>query len=189
MTKQAERPATKDDWCTPLWLLDSVELYKLIDLDPCSNPWAEELSVAVQAVDEGGMEALEEALGRPGLIFINPPYSSWRRWVNKVLPWYQNPERGQEQDTEVVLVLPRRSTTLYVDPPPPAKIELGRVMFDPPPGMKISSPREEHELWYYGTSPLRWCRRMLEVLREHAPPPNRHCRGWVNEQKVKEALR
>lgn len=102
---------TKDDQCTPEWLLDVVRSTGEIVLDPCSNQWSSTGAlVHLDGRDEAHdglrpwMPHLREVKGQSSnpIIFLNPPYSTGKigAWTDRFL----YPEQGLESFTRYTLV-------------------------------------------------------------------------------------
>ncbi len=72
------------NWTTPRYVLDVIESFHPIDLDPCSNEWSKvNASRKVQLPEDG----LEVPWSQNGLTFVNPPYSRGEipKWTAKAV--------------------------------------------------------------------------------------------------------
>lgn len=77
---------TKQDLCTPQWLLDAVDAFGRIALDPCGNPWSNvpALRRLSRHAGDDGLTALWPS-GVDGLVYCNPPYNRMPLWVDKCI--------------------------------------------------------------------------------------------------------
>lgn len=89
----------KNDWNTPADVLDLLDAFGPIALDPCSNATSlVNATVRVSLPDDGLAVAWSD---RDGLVFVNPPYGrSIGQWVRK----------GLTAD-EIVMLVPARTDT------------------------------------------------------------------------------
>jgi hypothetical protein len=74
--------STRDEWCTPPWLLNIIRQFKPIGFDPCSNS----ASFVGAACTNNGRDGLEMSWLDKGLVFVNPPYSKGKfyKFCNKM---------------------------------------------------------------------------------------------------------
>jgi phage N-6-adenine-methyltransferase len=65
---------TRDDWCTPQWVLDPIHDFAggSIGLDPCHNSTS---GVQAQKVLTKADNSLVQSWAGYGMAFVNPPYS------------------------------------------------------------------------------------------------------------------
>ena len=73
-----------DDLGTPAWVLDIVRrIVGQIELDPCSNPWAQSLVRAESAISKHeGMDGLFRwSTIASRNVWLNPPYSNPKPWA------------------------------------------------------------------------------------------------------------
>lgn len=101
---------SKDDWRTPLHVVDCVRaaFEGTIDLDPCADAdpanWIAERNLAGPKSD-GGDGLLAAWHGR---VFVNPPYSTLRAWMDKLVDEWQ---RWPPTITEAIVLCPSRTET------------------------------------------------------------------------------
>ena len=104
--------SVKHDWQTPDSVLDLVEQFRHIRLDPCTtldNPvGAEEFFTPA---DDGLSKDWQ--MERGGLIYVNPPYGrELKKWVGKVVSeTSRRPFQSNRLGTEVILLIPARPDT------------------------------------------------------------------------------
>ena len=84
-----------DDWETPEWLLDMIVKNWGNYYDPCP------LKHNIRKWD-----GLELSWPRDQVVYVNPPYSKCKQWINKCIQQYK---RG----CKIVLLIPARTDTKY----------------------------------------------------------------------------
>jgi hypothetical protein len=134
--------ADRDSWCTPSWLW-SIPL-KVHDrdaycVDPCSNRWSTVPAVRKVMPPEDGITARYQ---RPTIAWLNCPYSD-------VLPWFRLAVNLVNRfNTSVYGVVPHApSIRAWQQFGPIRAWSLGRVDFDPPPGVaRGNGGNQEHDL-------------------------------------------
>lgn len=76
---------TPNDHCTPAAVLEVVQAFAPIVLDPCANPWSLVPAESWCSAHDGGdgLALPWESFG--GLVYVNPPYGRGhlRQWVAK----------------------------------------------------------------------------------------------------------
>lgn len=96
---------SNDDWNTPPEILDPIRAFGAIALDPCDNR-ASIVNAATVCVD-GLLEDWRAVIGaRPGLVFVNPPYSN-------VTPWIRKAASEAARGVPVVTLLPADTSTRW----------------------------------------------------------------------------
>jgi hypothetical protein len=128
----------RDTWTTPEWVwripLTAMEATRY-DLDPCSN---EHATVPARWTVAPPRDGLAAQWG--GLVWMNPPYSD-------VGPWFEAATEAAKAGAIVFGVVPHApSIAAWKEFGPDMAWSLGRVAFCPPPGVKPSSPAQEHDL-------------------------------------------
>jgi len=90
--------ADKDTWQTPAWLHESINDICSIDLDPCAA-LDTDIGKTNWSIERG-----EDGLEREwfGTVFVNPPFSEKREWVEKVIT--------EQTNTELILLVTPDST-------------------------------------------------------------------------------
>ena len=147
----AEIAEDRDAWTTPpaIWSIPIVAFRGTrFDLDPCSNNQATvRAAVTIEPPADGLAVPWSELVPRGGTVWLNPPFSS-------VEPWFQRAAEAAEAGLLVWGVVPyaphigawrRRGPDWFWS--------LGRVAFVPPPGVRPSSPQQEHALVLWGEVP------------------------------------
>jgi hypothetical protein len=104
------RVRTGDDYYTPKHFVECIRaaLGGCIDLDPASHVMANEVIQAQRFFTKD-----QNGLSQPwdGRVFLNPPFSSWPEWVDKVL---QELARGEVSDL-ITLGATRTQTAQYFE--------------------------------------------------------------------------
>lgn len=102
--------AHREDWRTPPEVVELVrEVFGgTIHLDPCASPAASLAEVNFTGPDldhglAGAVDGLDAAW--QGTVYVNPPFSSLRAWVEKCQ------REHQEHGAEVILLMPARTDT------------------------------------------------------------------------------
>jgi hypothetical protein len=87
---------SKDDsWCTPLYIIDLVDLVLGgIDFDPASSEGANELVVAKNYLSKDGLTAEWE----PGSVYLNPPGGKIGNQSSAVTWWAAMMERHERRE-------------------------------------------------------------------------------------------
>lgn len=129
----------RDTWCTPRWMTDVIGKF---DLDPCSNDRSHVKSQYTYdlARGEDGLVLASEVPARYR-VFINPPYSNVRPWVDAykharfcfLLKYDPSTKWCRELMKHTAAVLFPIGT---------------RIEFEPPPGVPASSNQFPHALFY-----------------------------------------
>lgn len=92
--------AGSGDWNTPQNVVDRLlEMWRFIDLDPCSNGTS---IVGARRTIEPPGDGLSEAWS--GRVFVNPPFVDMSLWMDKCVK--------ESQRAEIVLLAPSRTDTL-----------------------------------------------------------------------------
>ena len=94
-------PAAKTNWYTPQVVMDLVEKFDMIGLDPC---WEEECLVKPMRRFTKRDDGLIRDWSGYGLVFVNPPYDDLKRWCEKIA------SEG-DKGTEIIALLPARTDT------------------------------------------------------------------------------
>jgi hypothetical protein len=96
----------RDDWRTPQCVIDRVLEVGPIVLDPCSAP--DSLVPAAERImlPDDGLEAPWPAVG---LVYVNPPFSRLRPWLERVARW------GRIGGETIALVPARTDTRAWQD--------------------------------------------------------------------------
>ncbi len=76
----AEPKVDRDTWCTPKWITDALGE---VDLDPCANDRSHVQALETYRLDHGqdGLD-LAVAVAADARVFVNPPYSDVRPWID-----------------------------------------------------------------------------------------------------------
>ncbi len=88
----------KDVWRTPQWLIDGIEKYKNISLDPCAGAETEIGDINYRLED--GDDGLQEEWF--GTVFVNPPFTQKNEWLSKAL--------DERENTDLIMFLTPDST-------------------------------------------------------------------------------
>jgi|7_EtaG_2_1085326.scaffolds.fasta_scaffold00687_9 site-specific DNA-methyltransferase (adenine-specific) len=94
-------PAAKTNWHTPQVVIDLVEKFDMVGLDPC---WEEGCLVKPMRRFTKRDDGLIRDWRGYGTVFVNPPYDDLRRWCEKIS---MEGERG----VEIIALLPSRTDT------------------------------------------------------------------------------
>lgn len=133
MTSARTGDSSKDEWMTPLWLFDILNKNFKFDLDPAAT---DENTLCDQWYTKE-----EDGLTRPWTgksVFVNPPYSQMRAWVQK---GHHEAYFG-EPETVVMLVAARTDTRAWWDYIRFGDVRFlrGRLKFEHPNGARYSAP-------------------------------------------------
>ena len=113
MNTQVVFSSVKQDWQTPDELIDMIERFRPIRLDPCTvsdNPvGAEDFFTPA---DDGLCQDWD--MERGGLIYVNPPYGRQQsKWIAKAIAEsVRRPFQGNKLATEIILLIPARTDTV-----------------------------------------------------------------------------
>jgi hypothetical protein len=140
-----------DDWCTPEEVLALVYQLGDIALDPCSNPWSRVKARQRISRPDNGLAVDWLKLTESGdLIWVNPPFSSPR-------PWVEACARAGAYDRRVLLLAPVATTQwahLALAACQRVCVWKGRIDFLRPDAAGIvaaaGSPNVEPWLFYFG---------------------------------------
>lgn len=138
MTSARTGDSLKDEWQTPLWLFDLLNREFKFDLDPAATIDNTLCDRWFTKVDDGlKKEWIAES------VFINPPYSQMRQWVEKA---YGEIILGN-CDVAVLLVAARTDTRAWWDHIRHGEVRFlkGRLKFDMPPEMIEMQEKEAAE--------------------------------------------
>lgn len=99
---------TPNDHCTPAAVLEVVQAFAPIVLDPCANPWSLVPAESWCSSHDGG-----DGLALPwepfqGLVFVNPPYGR-----GQILPWVRKAALEADIGAEVVMLVPCSPETAW----------------------------------------------------------------------------
>lgn len=137
----------RDSWTTPEWLYTMILRAfgrDEFDLDPCSNPRSRVPARRRVMLPEDGLRVRPEVGSLP---WLNPPYSDVEPWFH----WSQC--AAHILLCTVVGVVPNvPGISAWRQYGPDLSWPIGRVHFDPPPGVAASSPSQEHTI-------VVWCGR------------------------------
>lgn len=132
MTSARTGDKSKDQWLTPLWLFDLLHQEFHFDLDAAAT---DENTLCDKWYTEE-----QNGLIQPwfGSVWINPPYSQMRQWVEKA---YREAELGNVE-MAVLLVAARTDTRAWWDYIRKGEVRFlpGRLKFEHPNGAKHSAP-------------------------------------------------
>lgn len=119
LVKKARQPGTKkpkppkvrvqkesDERYTPEDVLDVVRAVGPIVLDPCSTPDNRTKATYFYTFEDDGLSKDWWELTRGGLIFVNPPFSNLKGWVNK---FAEESAKG----CNIVVLTPGDTSTLW----------------------------------------------------------------------------
>ncbi len=155
-----ERTITGDDYYTPPEIIDVVRtFFGQIDLDPASHVHANRI---IQAKSFYTNDVNGLALPWFGRVWLNPPFSSWPHWVEKVR---EEVESGRV--TEIVLLAATRTMTAQYFAPLLSWtaclcVITGRFAFW---GVNAAdSPPDGHFLMYIGNRPEEFRREVGDKL-------------------------
>lgn len=99
----------KDDWVTPPEIIDPLNEYIGIDLDPCAHPKTRhgEKNYYLCSTDGIDLPWYQNGLKLPwfGDVFVNPPFSQKLEWIRKAVNEYFN-----NDDVDRVFILTPDST-------------------------------------------------------------------------------
>jgi len=107
-----------DNYCTPLWLVQKVaNIFKgTIDLDPCCNKFSyttnEEYKCTcfIENFGYSPMDIYDKFIPKNCNIYINPPYSDCKPWIELAIKSYENLDCNV-----IVLVNSMTATKWYQD--------------------------------------------------------------------------
>jgi len=158
---------TADDYYTNRRIIACVQrLYNgVIDLDPASCATA---NATVEATRFYSREDDGLAFPWQGKVWLNPPFSQWRRWAPKVL------DERQRVDEMCVLSATRTIIAQYFAPLLRAADAVcfftGRIPFEGPHA--TSSPDDGHAVFYFGSNRERFWEVFDELGAVFYPPHN-----------------
>lgn len=134
--KGTPRPSwwTSDDWSTPQYIVDRwAAAVGPFDLDPCCRPETAKAPKFYTIEDDGLVQLWF------GLVWVNPPYSQPKRWVEKAVA-----ETARDPTIGVVMLLPAAIDTHWfhdlVVPHARVVFVRGRIRFLGWEGTPIGSP-------------------------------------------------
>lgn len=102
---------TKEDHCTPEWLLGIIYSFAPIGLDPCSNPWSKVRASRTYSRHNGedGLVESWDPLTSRWIIYVNPPYGA-----GKIMPWVEKAGAEYfEGGVQVLMLLPATPDTKW----------------------------------------------------------------------------
>ena len=91
-----------DEWSTPIDFYDKLNEEFNFDLDPCATKDNHKCSKYFTKEEDGLTKNWEGHC-----VFVNPPYSNIKQWVEKA--YFE----GQKKGTTIVLLIPVRTDTKY----------------------------------------------------------------------------
>ena len=106
MVNKALFSSKKSDWCTPKNIVDLVQQFRTIELDPCSNP-----NSIVGALETYSLENNQDGLALlwKSFNYVNPPYSK-----GKLIKWVAKAESEYVQNcVESIVLVPARTDTKW----------------------------------------------------------------------------
>lgn len=136
----------RDTWCTPRRVAEAVGAW---DLDPCSNPRSVVVATRRLSLDAGeGVEVCDGLAAAPSIApemrtFLNPPYSR-----GSIARWF-----AAYRHTRWCFLVPFDTsrtwwTEIYRACAVLASPKGWRINFEPPPGVKRSTPTIQHCLMF-----------------------------------------
>ena len=103
MVSKALFTSKTDEWYTPRCVLDLVNEFGTIGLDPCWAEWCIVDSVVKLGPED---DSLNVKWNKYGLVFVNPPYSAIRLWASTI--------RMQAiSGAEIIALVPSRTDTKW----------------------------------------------------------------------------
>lgn len=96
--RELGRPATTDDFTTPLEIVQVLDQYGEVGLDPATNATSHVRARRKVMLPEDGLEL---SWRHHGLVWCNPPYSDPLPWVKK----------GLGEADEIIYLLPTQTAT------------------------------------------------------------------------------
>ena len=145
---------TTDEWSTPpAFVAGLVRRFGSIDLDPCCRPETARGARYFTRADNGLVQPWD------GLVFVNPPYSEPKVWVEKAIS-----ESRRTSTCRVIMLLPASVDTGWFHDLvlPNADIEFmrGRLRFHGWHGIPVGSPTAGNLLGFFpkgwkNSAPLR----------------------------------
>ncbi|NES64196.1 MAG: hypothetical protein F6K24_02470 [Okeania sp. SIO2D1] len=140
---ETAKPKSSDCWYTPPEIVELVELVLgKIDLDPCSDDGKHIPAKLHYTTTEDGLNQQWQ-----GKVFINPPYSSPGKWIEKLLS-----EIDSNQVTEAIALVPASTDTKWFAPlwNQPICFWKGRIKFLDTNYQPKLPARQSHCLVYWG---------------------------------------
>src|SRR5574338_436317 len=147
ITPQTKTNKGCQEWATPQWLIDWIENETgPIDLDVCASPKNAKAPRFFTEADDGLKQCWE------GMnVFCNPPYKETSKWVNKAI---HELSHRPEHHTYIWFLAPASTGTRWFHKAwerGSLRLFKGRVRFEPPPGVKASTPSIDNALFCFGT--------------------------------------
>jgi len=147
---------TKEDHCTPGWLLDIIRGFAPIGLDPCSNPWSTVNARHAISQHEGrnGLDYSWANVFLEHVVFVNPPYGP-----GKIMPWVEHATREDLALTGscIIMLLPATPDTKWFrkafDESNGLCFLSKRVAFE---GAYAAGAKQPSALFYWGNEPERF---------------------------------
>ena len=98
-----------DEWYTPDWILDAVRFAfgGRIGCDPCSPKLKTRVNAIVTYTKKH--DGLDEKNPWPGDVFVNPPFSETKRWIERAI----TEARAMPNEKKIFFLLPVRPDTKY----------------------------------------------------------------------------
>lgn len=134
---------SSDEWSTPQSFIDTlVQRYGAFDLDPCCRPETKKAPRFFTKAQNGLIQPWS------GLVWVNPPYSNPRIWVEKAIS-----EVHRNPSTHIIMLLPAAVDTAWfhdlVLPHGDVEFIRGRLRFNGWRGTPIGSPKGANLLAFF----------------------------------------
>ena len=101
------------NWETPDEVLEVIEAYRPIRLDPCTTEANPTRALEWYTPEDDGLSQDWE-MEKGGLIYINPPYGrAISKWVGKAVGESTRRPYTRAIGTEIIMLLPARTDTSY----------------------------------------------------------------------------
>ena len=113
MVNAALLSSNKQDWETPQEVVDIIEKYRPIRLDPCTTAGNPTGAFSFFTPDSDGLSE-DWGMDKGGLVYVNPPYGkAIGKWVAKAVEENTRRPYTEAIGAEIIMLIPARTDTAY----------------------------------------------------------------------------